>query len=560
MNAFVRFRVPLSAAWLLVAIYFAASSRPLWAQPVALHSALTVTSTAWPVSDGVRIAFDPIAGELIYSTLGGELRAVDPDPSIQRVTLRYGPADHGAPIPLMGMDISPDGTIYLVGNDAASSPGSNIGVVRRGTPDGSGGHVWSTVMTTEPYPRSATPFDHNMNAIVISPDGEYLFINSGSRTDHGELQENGGQFPGAREVPLTSAILRIPSDATDLVLPNDAAALESGGYLFADGTRNTFSMAFDKEGRLFGTENSGDRDDEEELNLLVEGGHYGFPWRMGTTDTPMQFSSYDPLADLLLNPNAYAVQNGYFYNDPAYPAPPAGLTFTDPVRNVGPDANLYRDPSNGTILDADETGRIMGTFTSHRSPLGLVFDTASVLPAPFTSNALMLSWTGSESGLMGPFAGEGEDLLHLVLSEDGSGPVLTAEQIVTGFNNPIDAVLVDDALYVLDFGGNQRIWRIGFGAGTAVERDEVPTRVRVEVWPNPGEGERTAQIVASGAGRVTAELVAPDGRKVASIMDRWASSGETLETRLAVPGLAAGVYFLVVRSEGHREVVPVIFR
>jgi hypothetical protein len=266
------------------------------------------------------------------------------------------------------------------------------------------------------------------------------------------------------------------------------------------------------------------------------------------------------LADLLLNPNAYAVQNGYFYNDPAYPAPPAGLTFTDPVRNVGPDANLYRDPSSGTILDADETGRIMGTFTSHRSPLGLVFDTASVLPAPFTSNALMLSWTGSESGLMGPFAGEGEDLLHLVLSEDASGPVLTAEQIVTGFNNPIDAVLVDDALYVLDFGGNQRIWRIDFGAGTAVERDEVPTRVRVEVWPNPGAGERTAQIVASGAGRVTAELVAPDGRKVASIMDRWASSGETLETRLAVPGLAAGVYFLVVRSEGHREVVPVIFR
>ena len=31
---------------------------------------------------------------------------------------------------------------------------------------------------------------------------------------------------------------------------------------------NTFDLAFDKDGNLFGTENSGDRDDSEELNLL----------------------------------------------------------------------------------------------------------------------------------------------------------------------------------------------------------------------------------------------------------------------------------------------------
>ena len=547
----------ISACFLLL---LAASTHLLVAQPTTQHAAVTIESTAWPVHDAVRIAFDPISGDLIYSTLGGELRAVDPDPSIQRVTLRYTVGDHGAPLPLMGMDIASDGTIYLVGNDAGSYPGYNVGVVRRGIPDGSGGHVWTTVMTTEPYPRSATPFDHNMNAIVVSPDGAHLYINSGSRTDHGELQENGGQFPGIRETPLTSAILRIPADATDLMLPNDAGALIEGGYLFADGTRNSFSLAFDGQGRLFGTENSGDRDDEEELNLLEEGRHYGFPWRMGLTDTPMQFSSYDPSSDLLLNANAFAVKNGYFYNDPTYPTPPTGVTFTDPVRNMGPDANLYRDPASGLILDADDTGRTMGTFTSHRSPLGLVFDASATLPAPFTSNALMLSWTGSESDLMAPYPGEGEDLLHLVISEDDQGPLLTAERLVTGFTNPIDAVLVDDALYVLEFGSNLRIWRIGFGAGTAVEEGELPTLVRAEVWPNPGVGTRTARITAAEAGRVTADLVAPDGRRVAGVLDRWLAVGETVQTSLDLPDLAAGVYFLVVRSERDRKVMPLVFR
>lgn len=528
------------------------------AQPTALRSDIVVESTAWPVNDAVRIGFDPISGDLLYTTLGGEIRAVDPSPASQRTALRYTAANHGAPVPLMGMDIGPDGTIYLVGNDAASHPGSNVGVVRRGVPDGAGGRVWSTVATTEPYPRSATPFDHNMNAIVLSPDGSHLYINSGSRTDHGELQENNGQFPGAREVPLTSAILRIPADATDLVLQDDASWLQAQGYLFADGTRNSFSMAFDGSGRLFATENSGDRDDEEELNLIEEGKHYGFPWRMGLTDTPMQFASYDPSTDLLLNSNAYAVQNGFFYNDSLYPPPPDGVTFTDPVRNLGPDANLYRDPQTGSILDADDTGRVMGTFTSHRSPLGLVFDTSSALPPPFSSNAFMLSWTGAESDLMNPYPGEGEDLLHLVISEDAQGPVLTAEQIVTGFENPIDAVMVDGAIYVLEFGGNVRIWRIGIGSGTAAESDVLPVDLQVGIWPNPGSGARTARIATSTSGRISVDLVAVDGRAVASVLNRFMAAGETLDVQIATPDLPAGVYFLVVQSQGSRRTLPFI--
>lgn len=525
-------------------------------QPTLLLDSMTVSATASQIN-AVRIDYDPVSEHLWLAGLGGDLVSVSPDPSNHLLTIRYRSADHGVPAPLMGMDIASDGTIFLVGNDAGTRSGHNIGIVRRGVPDGQGGHVWQTVATTVPYPRSATPFDHNMNAIVLSPDEQWLYVNSGSRTDHGELQENNGQFPGAREVPLTSAILRIPADGNDLVLEDDLNWLTQQGYLFADGTRNSFSLAFDAQGRLFGTENSGDRDDEEEINLLEEGRHYGFPWRMGLTDTPMQFGSYDPATDLLLNPSSYAVQNGHFYNDPTYPAPPAGVVFVDPILNLGPHANLYRDPLGGAILDADNTGRPFATLTSHRSPLGLVFDVSEDLPSPLTGDALVLSWTGPESDLLAPYSGEGEDLLHITLAEGANGPAASVEQIATGFTNPIDAVLVDGMLYVLEYGSNAQVWQIGFGEGTSTQDPLIPTSLAVDVWPNPASGPRTVRISIPQTGRVLARLVAVDGREVRTVIDQTATSGDVITVPVASDGLPAGVYFLAITAGSVQKVHPV---
>jgi glucose/arabinose dehydrogenase len=525
-------------------------------QPTLLLDSMSVSATASQIN-AVRIDYDPISEQLWLAGLSGDLVSVSPDPANHRLTIRYRSDDHGVPAPLMGMDIASDGTIYLVGNDAGSQPGYNIGIVRRGVPDGQGTHDWQTVATTVPYPRSATPFDHNMNAIVLSPDGQWLYINSGSRTDHGELQENNGQFPGSREVPLTSAILRIPADGSALVLEDDLDWLIQQGILFADGTRNSFSLAFDGQGRLFGTENSGDRDDEEEINLLEEGRHYGFPWRMGLTDTPMQFSSYDPAADLLLNPSSYAVQNGHFYNDPTYPAPPAGVVFVDPVRNLGPHANLYRDPLTGAILDADDTGQPLATLTSHRSPLGLVFDVDNALPHPLTGDALVLSWTGPESDLLSPYAGEGEDLLHITLADGPSGPVAAVDRIATGFTNPIDAVLVDGFLYVLEYGSNAQVWQIGFGGGTATEDPVMPASLEVDLWPNPAAGRRSVRISTPHSGRVVAKLFAVDGREVMTVADQLAASGDEITIAVASDRLPAGIYFLMVTAGSSRHVQAV---
>ncbi|MEQ9105333.1 MAG: PQQ-dependent sugar dehydrogenase [Rhodothermales bacterium] len=529
------------------------------AQPVALHPGVELEATSNTLI-GVRLAFDASSGHLLTASLNGDIHAVHPDTDQMDVTLLNTTADHGTPTPVMGMAVTSDGTIFLVGNDANTHAGYNVGVIRRGRVGLDGNRTWETVATTTPYPRSGTNYDHNMNAVTVGPNGQFLYVNSGSRTDHGEEQSNNGQFPGIREVPLTSAILRIPIDATDVVLPDDEASLIQNGYLFADGFRNTFSMAFNAEGRLFGVENSGDRDDSEEMNEIVEGGHYGFPWRISLTDTPMQFPGYNPSTDVLLNPEAGAVQSGFFYNDPDYPAPPAGVTFTDPIVNVGPDADLYRDPETGAILDASDSGVTMATFTSHRSPLGLVFDTGDALPDPFTGNALALGWTGTESPLLAPFEGEGEDLLHLSFVAGSDASAIRTERIAAGFLNPIDAVLVDGRLYVLEFAGAGRIWQVSFAADTAVDAAIPLEPALLNVYPNPVSDRLTVNYTSERTGPVTAVVYGVDGRRVGVV--RQASVVAGVEWRLAwdVAGLAAGVYVVVVESPGHAPARKVFVR
>src|SRR6266542_2792787 len=215
-----------------------------------------------------------------------------------------------------------NGDIYIVGNTTTNSGNSTFARIMKGVPDGGGGRTWSLLAKTEPYPRSLTAFDHVFNGMVVSPDGNDIYVNSGSRTDHGEVQSVGGLYPGAREVALTAKIFRLPAGGSNLLLANDITALRSAGYVFAEGTRNSCDLAFTPNGDLFATENGPDRDMSEELNWLRPGLHYGFPWRIGGADNPQQFPDYDPGTDRLLDPRFIAVQSGLYQNDPTFPPPP----------------------------------------------------------------------------------------------------------------------------------------------------------------------------------------------------------------------------------------------
>ena len=421
----------------------------------------------------LRLARDPVSGALFVLRSDGTVRRVTITATGSSIETVYSPAITGLPVP-QGLAFGQDGTLYLVGDDYYQP--RITGMVRRGvrTSATSDTRVWSSVAHSVPYPTSID-FDHRFNGIAVSPDGKTLFVNSGARTDHGEVEDNHGLFPGMREIPLTALILRLPANGADILLPNDDAALRAGGYVFARGVRNTFDLAISADGELFGGDNSGDRDDADELNWIQEGRHYGFPWRMGTNDTPQQFPGYDPLTDRLVN-HAYPWET-LFRNDSTYPARPAGITFTDPIRNTGPDANSFRDPLTGIAHKASDLGLSLGTFTPHRSPLGLVFDTRNELPDRFRGAAFILGWTAgytTSDGPTGPFLDASEDLIQLVLTHAGDSYRTTARRLVCGFHGPVDAEILNGKLYILEFESGA-IWEIMLPTGSEAARADCVT-------------------------------------------------------------------------------------
>jgi len=85
------------------------------------------------------------------------------------------------------------------------------------------------------------------------------------------------------------------------------------------------------------------------------------------------------------------------------------------------------------------------------------------MPADFQGNestlsAFLLSW-GSAGGTL---TDRGQDLLHLRLTKRGDNYEAVTTQIARGFNNPIDAVLIENRLFVLDFGSDGTLWELTF--------------------------------------------------------------------------------------------------
>ena len=429
--------------------------------PVALRSDIQLRQVIETPGFFVRLDLDPLTNDLFYMDSEANIYRLNLQPGMNSKSSRvYTLADFGGAPYTLGMAFGPDGTLYIVGND--SQVDTTRAIIRKGVPNESGERVWSTLAATAPYPKSNTTFDHVFSGIVASPDGQNIYVTSGSRTDHGEVQANNGKFPGVREVPLTAAIFRIPMAGTDLVLVNDEAELQAQGYLFARGLRNAFDLAYAPNGDLFASENGPDSDYPEELNWIRQGYHYGFPWRMGNYDNRQQFPDYDPTQDPWLIPDSHAIEVGAYHNDLTFPPPAPALTFTEPIPNFGPDGDHFRD-LEGCEHDASQLGLALGTFTSHRSPLGLTFDLKGTLSEEFRGDAFILSFGPAyEASLMD----RGQDLLHLELTKAGDGYQMRATQLVRGFHFPIDSVLVNNKLYILEFGSEGFV---GEGTGTIWE-------------------------------------------------------------------------------------------
>lgn len=134
---------------------------------------------------------------------------------------------------------------------------------------------------------------HTNNGISFGPDGR-LYFGVGS-TSGGDTESN----------ELAAAILSVNPDGSDL-------------KVFARGLSNSFDVAFNAAGDMFAGDNqptdeaSGGAGDE--LNHIVEGGHYGYPYYYG--DAPEPGSTRAPIATF----PAHSSPNGaIFYNGGAFP-------------------------------------------------------------------------------------------------------------------------------------------------------------------------------------------------------------------------------------------------
>ena len=139
---------------------------------------------------------------------------------------------------------------------------------------------------------------HSNNGLAFGPDGR-LYFGVGSTTA-GQVEQN----------PLAASILSVKPDGSDL-------------KVFARGLGNSFDVAFNADGQLFGGDNSpqGEQDASgaaadppDEFNWLVEGGHYGFPYFYG--DPPDNGGTRGALVTF----PAHSVPTGVtFYGGKTYP-------------------------------------------------------------------------------------------------------------------------------------------------------------------------------------------------------------------------------------------------
>ena len=498
------------------------------AQPKVTRSDITIKQAGVVGHNTVRIKQDPVSGNLYVLQNNGIIQRINwsAGGSASFATV-YQTSDHGLNAPL-GMIFGKDGTMYLAGNDSTGEFGT--ATIVKGVPDspGSEQRTWSIIALTVAYPYGNI-YNHRVNGIGLNKQGDSIYVNSGAATDHGEMHG------GFREVGLTSIILKLPINGQNIVLQNNREWLRSNGFLFTEGIRNTFDLTYGPNGDLFGVENSDDRDDPEELNLLQQGHHYGFPWRIGGDNTPQQYSPYNPHTDPLLSTSAWGGGNLYstYSNDPSYPPRPDGVVFTEPIPSVGPDADKFRDTSSGAVRDASVSGLPISTFTPHRSVDGIVFDNDSLLAGNLKGGAFVISF--SNSGLITALGDTSQDLLHVGLTKQNGQYTAHVTKLISGLNSPLGIERVGNILYIVETGlqgsnNSPKLWvvTLPLDAATSVqEKGNLPAAFALyQNYPNPFNPVTTIRFSVGTNSYTSLRVYDVLGREAATIVSEKLPAGE----------------------------------
>ncbi len=271
-----------------------------------------------------------------------------------------------------GIAFAPKGALYV-------SHIGRISVVRR-TDDLAFANTIEHVITDLPHDK------HENNGIAFGPDGKLYITNGSTCNDCVEADER------------SATILQANPDGSDL-------------RVYARGLRNSYDLVFDPQGRLWATDNGADPpcNTIDELNLIEEGGDYGWPY--GPACDALR-SGGPPVGDLGVN---------------------TGTASTLPVADLG----------------------------FNTASTGIDYYDGEQFPAQYRGDLFITLWGSLEYA---PVPG-GRILVRAVIDETPEGPRATVEEFGTGFRRPIDVVVDSDgALLVLDFGSGL-LYRIVYTGG-----------------------------------------------------------------------------------------------
>ncbi len=292
----------------------------------------------------------------------------------------------------MGMTVDGQGKLWVVSNQklTQSVPHLSEVVIWRSSEvvDGHPAKLLPWFRTTYPY--GIGPYNHGVSHLAFGPDG-LLYVNSGSRTDGGEAGNDPQRSQGG-EVETTACIWRLnPRDAEPKI------------EVYARGIRNAYGFAWDDHENLFTFSNGPDYNAPEEMDFIQQGRHYGFPF---------QFADWPAKA-------------GFPY--PHTPAAPAGLEFTFPVVNLGPDGG-------GSAAG-------LSTFDPHSSPGGVIWCGAD-FPESLRGSFLVSRF----GNLLGPPAAPedvGFDLLSVRVEKREDGRYAARVQTVLApLARPLDVLAI----------------------------------------------------------------------------------------------------------------------
>ncbi len=317
---------------------------------------------------GAVLALDATAGALLPVVAPGDFLDLSRDPQV------------------LGMTVGADGRMWITSNQIQKREGTfplAEAVIWRTPPigeDGKVGRPEAWFRTTYPH---GGGFNHGVSNIALGPDG-LLYVSSGSRTDGGEKPSSHVDSP-AGEAEITAGLWRL-----------DPAAREPKLEMLVRGIRNPYGFAWDSAGNLFTVANGPDANAPEEMDYIIPGRHYGFPY---------QFSDWPLL------PKPY----------PHTPDAPAGVEFTMPVRNLGPDG-----------------GAGLATFDPHSCPAGMIW-CGEDFPEPMRNAFVVTRYGNLLAESKTSLKDSGFDVLAVKLTKAANG-AWTAETrtVLAPLGRPID--------------------------------------------------------------------------------------------------------------------------